>query len=267
MTHAIKKTLATALALATLATGASAKDWIESFDLSNAGIDMAPVVVGVDQNGYNGPTSPVRSFGLSISGEAESGKRINGITFGAGGGISVIESNTNQWHYDMPWRDIGSGDRRTLSLEVSFGMSLASVAWQHYDPLEACEANMAAKLDQGWTKPQVLAREWELSVNAIFSAEMTVMRNINVRPATQVGINNMDTASDYYIYRVYVECAAVPAFENSVQMPGSNSSDNRPGRDFANDRDDDDRPSRDPRPARLSLQATSASSSAPRPSN
>jgi len=248
MTNVIAKTLATAATLTALATGASAKDWIESFELTNAGIDTEPVMVGASQNGYTEPQSAVRGFALSISGEAESGKRINGITFGAGMGITVKESNLGQWNYPLTWSQIGSGERRTLSVEVSFGMPLTSVVWANHDPVEACEANMADKIDDGWSKEQVLAQEWSLSVQATFSAQMTVARRFNIKPASETSFGNLDYASDYHLYQVFVECAAVPAFINTVEAPNDTSSDNRPGRTFASDRDDDDR---SPRPARL----------------
>ena len=262
MKRKITKTLATALAVATLATGASAKDWIESFDLGNAGIDTVPIVVGASQGGYTGPTELLHGFSVSLVGEAESGMRINGMTVGAGTGISVVESNIGYWDYPLSWQQIGGGDRRTLSLEVQFVLPLTSIVWMNHDPLAACEANMADKIDDGWTKEQVLAQEWNLSVQAVFSAEMSVVRRGNVQPALQTPLNRMDRQKDNHAYQIFVECQSVPIFENTVAARPESSADRRPDRTYAADRpsrDDNDRP----RPPRLAIQAQPAE---PRPS-
>ncbi len=248
------KAVAQAAILAALATGAQAKDWIQSFEVKPSGIDAEPVVVRATANGYTTTTATSKVFTISTAGAADMGKRINGLRVGVGDDVSVVEADFSPWSYDYTWRQIGSGERRTLALQAQFDIPLENIDWHQMNPTQACAANMAYQIDNGLTKEQVLAQVWNVSTYANFSGGMAVMRSGNVAPVASDNLGQMDWTDDETDYQVFVRCLAAPGLGNTVLPPNGTTAtplqpqeidfENRPARQ-------EDRPERqDTRPPR-----------------
>jgi len=255
------KAVAQATILAALATGAQAKDWIQSFEVKPSGIDAEPVVVRATSNGYTTTTTTSKVFTISTAGAAEMGKRINGMRVGVGDEISVVEADFSPWSYDYTWRQIGSGERRTLALQAQFDIPLDSVDWHQINPTQACAANMAYQIDNGLAKEQVLAQVWNISTYANFSGGMAVMRSGNVAPVAPDNLGQMDWTDDETDYQVFVRCLAAPGLGNTVLTPEGTTTTplqpleiglgDRPARQDTRPARQDDRPERqDTRPPR-----------------
>ena len=71
----IRRTIAATLAAAFLAQPSFAADWIEKVAVGKDGIDVVPVEVSADANGYTGLKTKSHTFGLRLQARATNGEK------------------------------------------------------------------------------------------------------------------------------------------------------------------------------------------------
>src|SRR5690606_8049027 len=99
---------ATVVIAAALSTAAEAKDWIEKVDIVKGGVDVVPVEVRANANGYTGMKTKDHAFGLRLYAKATSGERIVAGVVGAYNGVEYFEAaDPNRWEQKLRGREIG----------------------------------------------------------------------------------------------------------------------------------------------------------------
>ncbi|MEM6410516.1 MAG: hypothetical protein AAF683_03160 [Pseudomonadota bacterium] len=241
----LTKAVASALVLASLATSAAAKDWIEYLNFNPAGLDTEKIIVRANINGYTTTTTSSKTFQTRIDAKAKSGRRINGLMLEAGWDAHYFEwAGSGVWNYYYSYSEVGKGTLRQRSWNASLPLSLLDVKWHGRNPVEECNHNLAQKMSDGWSKEQVLAEKWQVSTGARFSAALIVTRPSNVTShPLSIKKTKFDHERTSLVYPVYVECLSVPGLHNTIAPPTPKTSTLLLPRDR---RDDNDRPARRP---------------------
>ena len=99
--------------------------------------------------------------GLGSFGGVFSADRIVAMKVGAFKGVRYFESDGGLWSKSFANRDVGSGTRRTVSINANPVVPTARIAWQGPSPKQACEANLAKQRAKGMRKSAVLAKTCE----------------------------------------------------------------------------------------------------------
>ena len=166
--HTTRTILIASPLVVSLVSAASAKDWIETVSLTKDGIDAVPIEVSADAGGYTKIKSSGHRFLLKLHARATSGERIVAMKLGAFKGVLYFEGDGGLWSQSFANRDVGSGTRRTVTLNVSPVVPTAKITWQGPSPKQACAANMAQRMAGGLSKSAVLAKTWSVSARAYF---------------------------------------------------------------------------------------------------
>lgn len=227
MTNTLKMAALTAAMLgAFAATHASALDWTETVDIKKHGIDVKEVDVRANQSGYTVTTTTSRDFNLHLYARAKSGKRIAIAEIGAYHAVSILEghpASQTEWEHTVPFATIGSGTKRTINFARTYNIPLNKVAWSgNVNPVVACNRLLQQKMQQGYSKQQVLSQVWKISADAQFSIDTRVAKP---KVAQSYNFNdnfphsNYHDEGDVYLYRVPVRCLPAPNSNNQVQQP------------------------------------------------
>ncbi|MBL6431095.1 MAG: hypothetical protein HPM95_07150 [Alphaproteobacteria bacterium] len=121
--------------------------------LTKDGIDTVPIEVSADAGGYTKIKSSGHRFLLKLHARATSGERIVAMKLGAFKGVLYFEGDGGKWSRSFANRDVGSGTRRTVTLNVSPVVPSAKIAWQGPSPKQACEINLANRRARACASP------------------------------------------------------------------------------------------------------------------
>ncbi|WP_029058563.1 hypothetical protein [Stappia stellulata] len=202
-----QKILIASTLFVSLATAASAKDWIETVKLTRDGIDAVPIEVSANAGGYTKIKSASHRFLLKLHARATSGERIVAMKVGAFKGVRYFESDGGLWSKSFANRDVGSGTRRTVSINANPVVPTARIAWQGPSPKQACEANLAKQRAKGMRKSAVLAKTWSINARAYFELDAVAARK-NKAKNNKWSIKNTTNQRDGMTYTVPVKCNA-----------------------------------------------------------
>jgi opacity protein-like surface antigen len=202
-----QKILIASTLFVSLASTASAKDWIETVKLTKDGIDAVPIEVSADASGYTKIKSSGHRFHLNLHARATSGERIVAMKVGAFKGVLYFEGNGGQWSQSFANRDVGSGTKRTVSINFSPVVPTAKIAWQGPSPKQACEINLANQRAKGMRKSAVLLKTWTVSARAYFELDAVAARK-NKAANNTWSIKNTTNQRDGMTYTVPVQCNA-----------------------------------------------------------
>lgn len=194
-------------ALISPTTGALARGWIEKVDLTRDGIDAKPVEVGANASGYTGILTKNHRYLLRLNASAISGKRIVALKLGSYMGVLYFESSGDLWNKTYQARDVGSGLKRTVSINDEPVIPLASVAWHGSDPKQRCELKLQEEMSKGEPKANVLSREWYTVAYVHFELDAVAARK-NSAKNNSWGIGNAPDQRNDYDYEVPVKCHA-----------------------------------------------------------
>tara|TARA_R110002020_G_scaffold136630_30_gene304953 strand:- start:1191 stop:1850 length:660 start_codon:yes stop_codon:yes gene_type:complete len=204
------------LATAVLATGmalpgtASAKDWIEKVEVTRDGIDVKPIVVSANKNGYTGIKSSSHTFLLGLYARATNGERIAAMKVGAFKGVLYFEGDGNLWSRSFSNRDVGAGSKRSVSIHYDAKVPMNKIAWQGPNPKKACELNLHSRMNKGAKKHQVLNQPQEVKAYAYFELDAVAARK-NKAKNNKWTLHNTTNQRDGYTYQVRVVCDAAGA--------------------------------------------------------
>ncbi|GAA0779026.1 hypothetical protein E1180_19265 [Roseibium denhamense] len=194
-----------AATLASLTTGAVAKDWIEKVEVKKDGIDVIPVEVSANSNAYTGIASNSHRFLLRLYGKATSGERIVAMKVGSFKGVRYFEADGSLWSKSFKNRDVGSGTKRSVAITYKPVLPLNKVRWQGWDPRQACALNMDKKIKSGMTKAQVLSKTWTVTAKAYFELDAVAAKKGKAKN-NKWNIKNTTDQRDGYGYEVRVKC-------------------------------------------------------------
>ena len=105
-----------------------------------------------------------------------------------------------QWHYFQRTPDDGWGVYTTTR---TFHADMRDVHWV-VTPGKLCRDNMAKQMDRGWTRQQVLSREWNLSAKAVLHFYAAASTPSKIRNGRVAG--NSETRMANLFYPVNVVC-------------------------------------------------------------
>ncbi|MGF0536795.1 hypothetical protein ACQQ2Q_02295 [Agrobacterium sp. ES01] len=200
------------LAAALLATGlmppcqAFAKDWLEKVEVKKDGIDHAPIEVSAKMGGYTSIKSKSHTFMFSLYARATSGERIVAMKLGVVDPVRYFEHDGGYWHQIFTNRDIGSGSKRTVSINFNPVIPMGKIQWFGSNPKTKCDQKLQKLMSEGMTKQQVLSQPQEAVARAYFELDAVASRKN--KAAKGWNMNNTDHQRDSYVYDVRVVCAA-----------------------------------------------------------
>lgn len=204
--NTVKLALAAA-ALATLTSGAVAKDWIEKVEVKRDGIDAVPIEVSANKNGYTGIKSTSHRFLLRLHARATNGERIVAMKLGSFKGVRYFEANPGQWSKSFAHRDVGSGTKRTVTFNYKPVLPMGKIRWHGKNPKAACNARLAQEMQKGLSKSQALTKVLTTSAKAYFELDAVAARKKKAEK-NKWNIGNTTNQRDGATYKVQVKCLA-----------------------------------------------------------
>lgn len=204
-TKTILQTAFTAAALFSMTSAGFAKDWIEKVEVKRNGIDIKVIEVSANTNGYTGIKTNKHRFLLNLYAKAKSGKRIVAMKLGAYHGVLYFEGSGNLWNKRFKGRDVGSGSKRTVSIDYQPVVPLSKVAWHGSDPKTLCTLNLQNKMNQGMRKLDVLSKTWTVTARAYFELDAVAARK-NKAKNNKWNIKNTTNQRDGMTYDLVVKC-------------------------------------------------------------
>lgn len=205
MIKTISKTAVLTAVLASVATGAMAKDWIENVDVKRDGIDVIPVEVKANSYNYTKIKSGNYRFLLRLSAKATSGERIVAMKVGSFKNVQYFEADGALWSKSFQNRDVGAGTKRTVSISYKPVIPMAKVKWQGWDPVQACSLNLDKVLKGGMKKSAALSKTWTVSAKAYFELDAVATKK-NKAEKNKWSLKNTTHQRDGYGYDVTVKC-------------------------------------------------------------
>jgi len=199
------KTAILTATLASLATGAMAKDWIEKVDVKRDGIDVIPVEVSANSYNYNKIKTKSHKFLLGLYAKATNGERIVAMKVGSFKPVWYFESDGGRWAKAFQYRDVGDGSKRTVSIHYEPVISLNKVKWQGWNPQQACSVNLDKVLKDGMSKSAALSKTWTVTAKAYFELDAVAARK-NKAKNHKWNFKNTTHQRDGYAYDVTVRC-------------------------------------------------------------
>jgi len=204
MNTALKLAIA-ALALTASSTSGFTKDWIETVQLTKNGIDAVPISVNANAGGYTNIATSNHKFLLNLHAKATSGERIVAMKVGSTTPVRYFEADGNAWSKRFANRAVGSGTKRTVSIDFAPVIALTKINWQGANPKQACQQNMQAQMGKGWSKSQVLAKEWTVSSRAYFELDAVAAKK-NKAKNNKWNIGNTTNQRDGMAYTLSATC-------------------------------------------------------------
>lgn len=205
MTRLVTTAALFAAALTAAVSPASAKDWIESVEVTRDGIDVIPVKVAPTGNHYTTIKTGSHRFLLALKARATKWERIVAMKLGTFKGVHYFEADGALWSQSFRNRDVGSGSKRTVAISYKPVIPVAKLNWQGWTPQEACMLNMDKQIKKGMTKQEVLAKSWTTSAKAYFELDAVAARKGKAEK-NKWSISNTTHQRDGYAYDVPVLC-------------------------------------------------------------
>lgn len=145
----------------TMSSASAAK--LEKVDMVKEGIDLTPVVVNANGNGYTGYATPSHRYILRVFAK---GKGLNHVYWAA-------ISNTKSAHpmvvghprFFSQLAPAGSNGWGVYKKSLSVHIGVDSTTWTT-TPKQVCASNLAAQMAKGKSKSDVLKSEWKLTAHA-----------------------------------------------------------------------------------------------------
>lgn len=195
--------VATGLAMPSVA---HAKDWIEKVEVKRDGINPKSIYVAANGNGYTQIKTTSYTFPLRLYAKAKSGKRIVAMKLGSFKGVRYFEADGSLWSKSFANRDVGSGSKRTVSLNYNAKLPLHAIKWDGSDPKKRCALRMQYLMGKGQSKQQVLSKQQSVKAYAYFELDAVAARKNKAKKGWK--LSNTSSQRDSYKYEVHVTCGA-----------------------------------------------------------
>lgn len=166
---------------------ASAKDWIDKVDLAKDSLDLIPVQVLSNANGYTKLKATNHTFSLRLFARAKKGKRIAAGAVGAYDGVQVGALSGKRWGRNLSHKDVGAGKLRQLKRTFYFKVPIRKVNWWGASAIHRCNTLLQQKMAKGMSKQQVLAKNWMVEADVFFQFQAVAARP---KTAVKLDLNN-----------------------------------------------------------------------------
>lgn len=168
-----------AFAVLGLSTATATAAKLEKVDMVREGIDLAPIVVKANANGYTGYETQTHKYMLRVFAKGKGGNHVYWVGVSSNEHAHPLEAG-HTWFFKQgaPRGDDGWGVYKK-SLDVLIGVD--KTAWV-FSPRKACTAKMNTEMAKGRSKADVLKREWKTTATAalyFFAAADSKSRNKN----------------------------------------------------------------------------------------
>lgn len=189
-------TLAVTVPLLATAPTLAAGNNMAKIDIVAEGIDLAPIYVDANANGYTSTETKAHRFLVRVFAKAAGQKRVWKVRIEGEEGKTLFEKNVGR---SEGWDVYGKSHEVMAKPQ--------SVLWKQY-PVNVCRENMDKMIAAGKTKAQVLSNDRKVTATAaiIFSAWADTKAN-NKKNDHEV-IYGLEEHTDMVFYPVQVVCRA-----------------------------------------------------------
>ena len=166
------------------------------------GIDMKPVIVRANSGGYTTYDNNSHQYLIRVFAKAKGGNLVVEAQL-TGLSAPVLEVHGEPIHFHQKNHESGWGVyKKSLAPTIKFSQTRWTTA-----PKKLCADNLAKQMGQGKSKASVLAREWKLTANALFSFRVAVTSKGHANKGNY-SPNNTDEGAAALLYPVSVVCRA-----------------------------------------------------------
>lgn len=199
----IRASLVSAITSLTLVAGpAHAGAKFEKVDIVKEGIDLAPIVVKANANGYTSYATAGRSYMVRVFAKAKGASHVWFAGISKHSLSDPMEAGSSYFfEQKAPPGDDGWGVYKK-SLKVHLGFN--NTTWVT-PPKQLCANNLAAEKAKGKSQASVLQKEWKLQTKAVIyfiaAADSKSNNKKGKHTPSSVGVGN-----DHVVYPVVVIC-------------------------------------------------------------
>ena len=195
---------AAALAAAATTTFASSSAFaakLEKVDVVKEGIDMTPVVVKANSNGYTGYQTTSHRYLLRVFAKGKGSSHIYWAAISNTKSAHPMTFHPLFFHQTAAKGTEGWGVFKK-SLDVHVGID--NTAWIA-SPRKLCDANLATQMGKGKSKSDVLKQEWKLTAHAVHFFVAAADSKANNKKRNHK-VNKIDVRWKSVTYPVAVVC-------------------------------------------------------------
>ena len=186
-----------AMALSLLATTAVlAGNNMAKIDIVAEGIDLAPIYVNANANGYTATETKAHRFLVRVFAKAAGQKRVWKVKIHGEDGKSLFEKNVGR---SEGWDVYGKSHEVMAKPQ--------SVLWKKY-PVNVCRENMEQMIAAGKTRAQVLSNDRKVTATAAISFSAWADTKANNKKGDHDVIYGLEEHTDMVFYQVQVVCRA-----------------------------------------------------------
>lgn len=139
-------------------SGTAFANRMEKVDMVREGIDLKPVIVKANANGYGGYENSAHRYFVRVFAKAKGSNRVWYAAIG-NNGAAPFEVGGPIFFKQTAGRSEGWGVyKKSLSVDIGFSHTRWTTT-----PKAACEANLKKQMNKGMSKAEVLAKEWTVS--------------------------------------------------------------------------------------------------------
>lgn len=192
--------IAGAIALFAALPSAQAASKIEKVDMIAEGIDLGAVIVR-NNGDYTTFENSSHKYGIRVFAKARGNNAIAMVALSNALKENVAEVSGSQKYFSQTTPDDGWGVyKKSVTPTVKFSQT----HWTT-DPRKVCKDNLAARMQAGMAKADVLRKEWKLTTHAVFGFHALATTKAQAKKKKFVG---GDAGSAPLFYKVNVTCRA-----------------------------------------------------------
>ena len=169
---------------------------MEKVDIVAEGIDLKPLYVGANANGYTGTEATPHKFMVRVYAKAKGQNRVYNVVIHGLNGHILFEKHvgkTEGWQVYGKSHEVHSKPQNLKWLTV---------------PVQVCKENMAKLIASGKTKAQVLANDRTVTAHALIGFSAYADSKSNNKKNKHNTVDGMNPHSDNIYYPVPVVCRA-----------------------------------------------------------
>ncbi|MEM9277165.1 MAG: hypothetical protein AAGA76_01175 [Pseudomonadota bacterium] len=205
MNSIIKTSMVTAV-VATIATPALAKNWVDTVSVKRNGIDVAPIEVNANANGYTNIRTANHKFLLTLSASAKKGKRLVAGRIGAYNGVDYFEAGHPKfWDKKVKPKVFTNLGKKKISFAYSPTIAVSKVSWTGGTPVEVCRKHMNKHAKSASAKKAFLAKPHMISAMATFQFDIVAAKK-KAAKKNKWHVGKSGSKRSNFTYQVNVKC-------------------------------------------------------------
>lgn len=183
-----------ATVLLSLSTAAVQAAKIEKVDMVREGIDLRPVEVHANSNGYVGMRTKSHDYMVRVFAKGKGGNHIYWAALSSYKNSNPFTKTATYFSQKAPAGSDGWGVYKK-SLSVSAGT--ANTTWATH-PKKACDDNLKEQVAKGAKRSDVLRRDWKVTAHAVLYFNVAVDSKSRIKKR-----NTSKSSSEYGSTNIY----------------------------------------------------------------